>query len=185
MCDKSLLTLVTEIRDLYYRQCQYADRLRELHQANDRRLIDACRPRKNTRIPELQYFATVLDQQDALRKAMRDKEIQSRTRLLHTVAWVGAVTASLALGLGANSALQTVAIVVLLAIEVIVIQHAWLRAPLCRHLRWQLVERGVPICLACGYDLRGTPTRCPECGQPAANQVPPTSKGSSRWPPNP
>jgi hypothetical protein len=37
----------------------------------------------------------------------------------------------------------------------------------CRSLRLQLQEMGIPVCLHCGYDLRGqTDPRCPECGRP-------------------
>lgn len=33
-------------------------------------------------------------------------------------------------------------------------------------LRQQLRDSGIPVCLACGYSLKGltTPDRCPECG---------------------
>lgn len=36
-----------------------------------------------------------------------------------------------------------------------------------RHLRERREARGIPVCHACGYDLRGLrELRCPECGRP-------------------
>ena len=47
----------------------------------------------------------------------------------------------------------------------------WLfRSRTRRHLRERLVQLGVPICIPCGYDLRGSKERCPECG--TAFQIP-------------
>jgi len=35
-----------------------------------------------------------------------------------------------------------------------------------RAIREQLLAHGIPVCLACGYDLRGRDSsRCPECGR--------------------
>ena len=42
----------------------------------------------------------------------------------------------------------------------------WASRQRFRHsLRKQLVEDGIPICIKCGYDLRGSKDICPECGE--------------------
>jgi hypothetical protein len=49
----------------------------------------------------------------------------------------------------------------------IVLEFVFCRRRIRQRLRVVLVQEGIPICLACGYDLRGpTEPRCPECGQP-------------------
>lgn len=49
-----------------------------------------------------------------------------------------------------------------------------LRRDMPKALREQLIKCGVPVCLKCGYDLRGLPpdrARCPECGRDLDQKV--------------
>jgi uncharacterized paraquat-inducible protein A len=44
------------------------------------------------------------------------------------------------------------------------IQRLWYK-PLRDQIRRELIERGIPVCLRCGYNLTGlSEPRCPECG---------------------
>ena len=50
----------------------------------------------------------------------------------------------------------------------------WLvRRGITRNLRLELTKRGLPTCLACGYDLTGNVSGvCPECGTNSARKTP-------------
>jgi hypothetical protein len=57
----------------------------------------------------------------------------------------------------------------------VILPASWLLGGSLRSSRLQS-RRKRGLCLACGYDLRATPGRCPECGA-----VPPAVKRAARW----
>ncbi len=51
-----------------------------------------------------------------------------------------------------------------------ILVYFFLRRSLVPHLRRELNASGIPVCMTCGYDLRGSQDRCPECGTGFSNQ---------------
>lgn len=61
-----------------------------------------------------------------------------------------------------------------LALSFTIIGMLPLRRMILRQLRTHMNERGIVVCIGCGYDLRGSiSARCPECGEaPASASIP-------------
>lgn len=168
MCDRETIALAEEIRDLHGRACAVSARLMGLSVSEDERLVKICAARPYTILPELERFGNVFEQQDALRRAMRDPSVQWRTQFVQIVAWVAMFCIFMRLQAYTTS-FPVLGLLALMGGGGLIVTYGhgrWARTSLRRNLRRQLIERGVPICAECGYDLRGQTTpRCPECGR--------------------
>ncbi len=129
------------------------------------------RDRSSRLFPELARFSSKKDSQKALSMAMRRQQRKwtfwCSVAAFFAVGGLVLVAALHILGLFIqipHAAYGGLVGGVLSGVTFGVMQWLW-RNPIRRHLRRQLQERGIPICLSCGYDLRGQLTpRCPECG---------------------
>jgi protein-S-isoprenylcysteine O-methyltransferase Ste14 len=83
------------------------------------------------------------------------------------VAFEGAVTLRHLLGRWIMTGMVAFAAAGLGGMGTGVLALAFVRRSVRRTLRRQLTDAGMPMCVDCGYDLRGqTEPRCPECGTP-------------------
>jgi len=116
--------------------------------------------------PELQLFYTLAARNQAMDRAQKTL---SRTLGygLVMLAWFVCIEAVMLTVQAFTAPLWAACVGFTVAISAPVSTGFWLfRRRIQRSLRRQLIDRGVPVCLKCGYQLRGLmDPRCPECGE--------------------
>lgn len=125
--------------------------------------------------PELEFFSTDDERRKALRQARKERNRSPRFWLIHVCAATLAAIVGYQLFVASGPVGRFVetfargylAVFAALAGFPVGFCIAWLfRRTVRDSLRRQLVERSVPICLKCGYNLHGLiEPRCPECGE--------------------
>ena len=129
--------------------------------------------RRSKRYPELEHFAAREDADRAVhdwkKRLMRSPRFWLGLVLYTAV--VGGIVMAILISIRRRVLLPSSMFVGIVAGVTgvsgsIAINWFW-RHRLRRYLREQLVARGIPVCVKCGYDLRGQSVpRCPECGTP-------------------
>lgn len=127
--------------------------------------------------PELDLFENPQARDRGFRHARDGTITWRRCMLLTLVGWIPVGVLYYWLGITgwwwAVPFMARAAVYVVLSIILVVAANYIYREPIRRSLREQLRASGVPICVHCGYDLRASRERCPECGTAFDVAVPP------------
>jgi uncharacterized paraquat-inducible protein A len=124
--------------------------------------------------PELLLLDSNAEQKELLREARRKMRHRGWYAAAVSVGVVGSVLVpryfehriGIYLSLVWTRLLGILASGLALAAVVWAILSLW-HNPLRDQIRLELIRRGIPVCLGCGYNLTGnTSGVCPECGQP-------------------
>jgi hypothetical protein len=134
-------------------------------------MSDRRRSARLSLFPELRLFEDRKVRSQAFRQA-RNRVLLERGRWLLILACI--VTSGICAGLlgfwmktqlGLRTPWLNGALGAIAGAATVWVAHFLFRRPVQRHLRERLRALGVPVCLVCGYNLRGNLSgRCPECG---------------------
>ncbi len=118
-------------------------------------------------LPEMGLFETPVQRREVLNEVGRPRGLSIGRKLSFAIPMVLCVTILMAsrAGLIRN---RTITGMAMAGVPAIIFMELWQRrAAVRRPIREKLLSLGVPVCLECGYSLRGAPpdsSRCPECG---------------------